>query len=62
MSAYLQAKNGGQLVEPYIAMVCLLVREGANPRAMNMLGISVIDTCPPEMAPLIVQVESESGV
>ena len=54
MSEYLKVKNGGQPVPPYIAMVCFLVREGANWQTSSMFGIDVMTLCPPEMAPLVV--------
>ena len=52
--------NAGNEVPPYVAMACLLVREGANWHAASMLGVDVMALCPPEMAPLIHRVASES--
>ena len=61
MYEYLSSKQGGQPVEPFVAMVCLLVREGAKLKtATGLFGFDVMNMCPPEAAPLIHQVEAES--
>ena len=61
MYEYLSSKQGGQPVEPYVAMVCLLVREGANLKATTgLFGFDVMNLCPPDVAPLIYQIEAEA--
>lgn len=60
MSEHVRLKNAGREVPPYIAMTCLFVREGANWQRSSMLGVDVMALCPPELAPLIHEVASES--
>lgn len=60
MSEHVRIRKAGREVPPYVAMACLLVREGANWHAASMLGVDVMALCPPEMAPLIREVASES--
>lgn len=60
ISEHVRYMNSGHEVAPYISMTCLLVREGANWQTASMLGVNVMALCPPEMAPLIRRVASES--
>ena len=60
MSEHVRFMNYGHEVPPYVAMTCLLVREGANWQTASMLGVDVMALCPPEMDPLIHQVARES--
>ena len=60
MSEHVRVLNAGQEVPPYIAMSCLLVREGANWQTASMLGVDVMALCPPEMTPVIHQVARQS--
>lgn len=52
--------HSGQEVPPYVAMACLLVREGADWQTASMMGVDVMELCPSEMAPLIRQVARET--
>ena len=60
MMEQLKSSVGGEPVPPYIAMACLLVREGANPHLPSLLGMDAMTLCPPEMVPLVHQMSTES--
>ena len=61
MYEYLSSKQGDKPVEPYIAMVCLLVKEGANLKTTaSLFGFDAMSLCPPDVVPLIHVVEAES--